>query len=223
MQAAGNDEPRWRALRAAALLGLSVGLLGCQGAYFLVDPEAAKKVKPDYGKIGHRKLAVLVWADQATIDEFPHVRRQFCGAVTYHLKKHLEKATFVSPRAVERLQETSGMDWQSMEANEICRELGCELLLRVELFEFTTRASKTTELRKARIGAALNLFECGEPEGIEPVYSGEVKITFPPGSLHGARSLNETDFLHAAVEYFAETAAKKFYAHEVKLQGRQAR
>lgn len=205
------------------LLLLSIGVPGgCPGAYFLVDPDRSKTVKADYGKIGKRKVAVLVWADRSTLDVYSQARRQVCRAVTYHMKKNLPKAKFVSPRTVTEFQDGSGLDWQSMSNQEIGKELKCDLLLRVDLLDFTTRASDTVELRKARISATVNMYECSPEAGLDAVYEKEVRITHPSGSLPAIVDVNEEDLLHEAVERFAAETAINFYDHEVKLNtGRQ--
>lgn len=201
------------------LLLLSIGVPGgCPGAYFLVDPEKSKTVKADYGKIGKREVAVLVWADRSTLDVYSQARRQVCRAVTYHMKKNLPEARFVSPRAVAALQDGSGLDWQSMSNQEIGKELKCDLLLRVDLLEFTTRASDTVELRKARISATVNMYDCSPEGGLDAVYEKEVRITHPSGSLPAIVDMSEEDLLHEAVERFAEETAINFYDHEVKLK-----
>ena len=204
------------------LLLLSVGVPGgCPGAYFLVDPDKSKTVKADYGKIGKRKVAVLVWADRSTLDEYYHARRQVCRAVTYHMKRHLPKARFVSPRDVAAFQNGSGLDWQSMSNQEIGKELKCDLLLRIDLLEFTTRASDTVELRKARIAATVNMYDCSPEAGLDAVYEKEVRVTYPSGSLPAKIDISEDDLLHDAVELFADETARNFYDHDVKLKGRR--
>jgi hypothetical protein len=205
-----------------SLLLLSFGVPGgCPGAYFLVDPEKTETVKADYGKIGDRKMAVLVWADRSTLDEYSQAGRQVCRAVTYYMKKNLPKAQFVSPREVAALQDGSGLDWQSMSNQEIGKELKCDLLLRLDLLEFTTRASDTVELRRARISATVNVYDCSPDRGLDAVYEKEIRITHPLGSLPAVADMSEEDLLHDAVERFAEETARCFYDHEVKLKGRR--
>ncbi len=211
----------WRGRFAVVgLLGaMGVGLLaGCQGFYFLTDPDKTETVEAEYGKISGRKVAVLVWADQSIHDEFPRATRSVCRAVTHYLTKNLPEADIVSARKVDDFTADTGRAWEGMGNNEICEALDCELVLRIDLLEFTSRASDTPELRKARIDATLNLYECGEDEIIEAVYEDELKVTFPPKALHGVQSMTETDLIHEVVEHFAQVTSRKFHAHEVKMQ-----
>lgn len=203
---------------ATALVTFSA--TGCQLGYFLTDPDATKKVPAEYDKIGGRRVAVVVWADRATLDEYPNARRQVARSMIHYLKTHLEKAQFVPEPRVHELQTKSAADWESMTNGEIAADLGCDLVLRIDLLEFTTRAADTPQLRKARVAGNVRLYESRPVENVDAVYDTDVKITYPPGSIHGTQEEDEADLLHGAVEYFAEMAARKFYAHEVKLKGR---
>lgn len=198
-------------------------MLGCQGAYFLTNPNESETVEPEYGKIDDRTLAVVVWADPSIMDEYPRSTYQVSRSVTHYLKKNLKEAKFVSPREIRDFQKQTNLDWESMDPGEIGKELDCDLVLRVDLVEFTPRASDTHQLHKARIEATLNLFECGPHKRLDPVYDDEVRITYPPGTVHGMQNTNEIDLIHQAVEHFAEVTSRKFYAHEIKLQDKPYR
>ncbi|HWL94770.1 MAG TPA: hypothetical protein VNT79_14715 [Phycisphaerae bacterium] len=207
---------RLRLMRFSLFAAIFSG--GCQAGYFLTDPDATKTVPAEYDKIGGRRVAVVVWADRTTLDEYPTARRQLARSITHHMRKQLEKAKFIDERRVHELQEKSGMDWEAMTNGEVAKELGCDLILRIDLLEFTMRASDTPQLRRARIAGSVRLYEARPVENIEAVYDADVKITYPPGSIHGTQDENETDLLYTAVEYFAEMVARKFHEHEVKLQ-----
>lgn len=201
-------------LALAALCGAS----GCQLGYFLTDPDATKKVPAEYDKIGSRRVGVVCWADRSTLDEYPTARRQVVRSLLHYLKKHLENAKFIPESKVYRLQEKSGADWEAMTNQEIAEDLGCDVVIRIDLLEFTTRASDTPQLQKARISGNIRLYDIKPKLNTEAAYDSDVKITYPKGSIHGAQDMTEADLLHGAVEYFAESVAQKFYEHEVKLQ-----
>ena len=207
-----------KALCGAWLLGGIVAFSGCAGLFFFTNPDASKEVKAKYNKIGDARLAVVVWADRSTLDEYPAARRQVCRAVTHHMKKSLEDAEFVTPKEIRKLQADSSRDWETMTPYEIARELGSDFVLRIDLLDFTTRASETRQLRKARVAATINLHDCRKDERLDAVYDDIIKTTFPPKSLHGVQDMTETDLLHEAVEHFAQATARKFYDHKVKLQ-----
>lgn len=189
---------------------------GCQSLYFLA-PDATEKVEPEY-TVGEGKLAVIVWTDQSTRDEYPRARTQICRSLTHHLSENVKKAELVPARRVEKLQEESGLDWASMSTNELCEALDCDYILRVDMEEFTTRASSTPHLRKARVDATINLYKKADRETIESVYRDSIRTLYPPETKHGAYDMDERDLMHAAIEYFSMMTARKFYAHEILLE-----
>lgn len=195
-----------------------MGTAGCQLGYFLTDPDATKKVPAEYDKIGARRVAIVCWADRSTLDEYPSARRQVTRSLLHYMKKNLEKAKFIPEPDVYKLQEKSGSDWEAMTNQEMAAELGCDVILRIDLLEFTTRASDTPQLQKARIAGNVRLYEVKPVLNTEAAYDSDVKITYPKGSIHGAQDMTEADLLHGAVEYFAEMVSQKFYEHEVKLK-----
>jgi hypothetical protein len=199
-------------------LGLLASSSGCQVGYFLTTEED-KEVKAECGRISSRKLAVIVWADQATLDEDPNVRKRICKAVTYYLKKNLPQGNLVPPDKVEALQERGSRAWEDMSTRELCDRLDCDMLLRIDLLEYTTRAGNTRELRKGRIRATVNLYD-GKPDAArEAVYQTEVVADYPPKAMHGVPDMDDTDLLHETIEHFAEMTARKFYDHKESLRG----
>ena len=194
---------------------------GCQAMYFLTDPEKQKDVPAEYGKIGERKVAVLVWADSPTLDMDRKARRRVCDAVTYDMKKHLDKATFKEPKEVQNFQERSGLDWESMSVGQLCGELKTDFILRIDLLEYTTRRADARELQKARVRGTVNLYECGDTAGENAVYSTEVVADFPPAGANRLHDLDDDALLHEAVVAFGQAVGQKFYDHGVSMRGRQ--
>lgn len=192
---------------------------GCQLAY-LFAPDAKEEIQPEY-TIGENSVAVIVWADQSIMDEYPQARTQICRSLSHHLQAGVPEARVVSSRRVEDLQNDSGLNWSQMKTNDLCKELDCDYILRVDLENFTTRASNTPHLRKARVDASMNLYKKAERETIQSVYQDEIRTLYPPESKHGAFDMDERDLMHAAIEFFSIKAAEKFYAHEILLEDKR--
>lgn len=212
-----------RRMALGLLLACGLALGGCQAAYFLTDPDKEKEVKAEYSKIGSRKVAVVVWADQAMLDMYPRVRYQVAKAAAYYMQKHLSAAKFVDADEVRKMQTGEGADWENMSAKDVSRRLSCDLVLRIDLLDFTTRASETRELRKGRIRGVLNLYEGGQEARDDAAYNTDVVVTYPPASVHGTVDLDDEQIIHETVELFAQTVAEKFYDHGESLRGPENR
>ena len=202
----------------AMILCLFLTQAGCALFYFL-SPETQKPVKAEYAKMGSRKIAVVVWADRSTLDIDRRARRRVCDAVLFEMRKHLTEAGFIDARKVEDLQERSGLDWESMTHAELCRRLKADMILRVDLLEFTPRAADTRELRRGRVRATVNLYEGGDDASEEAVYQTEAIANYPP-SNEPITELSDSDLMREVTVEFGQAVARKFYDHEVSYRGR---
>lgn len=194
---------------------------GCQLGYFLT-PTETQEVKAEYARLEGKTVAVVVWAGRATLDIDPKARRRVCDAVVYEMKRHLPSAIYVSPRTIEDFQKNSGLDWESMDHTELCEHLKCDLLLRIDLLEYTTRAADVRELRKARVSASVAVYECGPTARPDAAYSADIEALYPPRGEQAPMEEDDRDLLNGARQMFAQMTARKFYDHEVTLRGRDA-
>jgi hypothetical protein len=200
---------------AACLLIFAAG--GCQLAYFLT-PEQQKPVKAEYARMADKKVAVIVWADQTTLDFDRRARRRVCDAVVYDLKKHLPAARFVEARAIEQLQQ-EGPWWETLGNAELCKRLGADLIVRIDLLTYTTRAADTKELRKGRVQGTVNVYECGAEASADAAYQTEVTATYPSAKDSSVNELGDSELLRATVSAFGQAVGRKFYDHEVSYRG----
>lgn len=205
------------------VIGLGVSCLaatGCQLMYFLT-PEKGKKVKAEFTKLENKEVAVVVWADRPTLDVDPHARRRIREAVLYDLKKHLPKSRFTTSEKIENLQEHSGMDWERMNNQELCGKLNCDILMRIDLLEYTTRGSEARELRKGRVKGAISVYECAEGAPDEPVYTTDLTSSYPSEREKHVTDLSDGELLREAVVQFGQAVGQKFYEHEETYHGPQ--
>ena len=195
---------------------------GCQLAYFFT-PEKGEKIKAEYTKLEHKEVGVVVWADRPTLDVDPHARRRIREAVLYDLKKHLPKSTFTPSEKIENLQERSGMDWERMTNQELCAKLQCDVLMRIDLLEYTTRGSEARELRKGRVKGSINVYECQGGAAEDAVYQTDVTSNYPSETEKHVTDLSDGELLREAVVQFGQAVGQKFYDHEETYHGPRRR
>jgi len=205
---------RLRRIRLASLAWIVFCGTGCQGMYFLF-PEKKELRTAECNQITNQRVGVLVWAEQATLDYDALARVRVGKTVTFYLKKNLPEASFVDPMTVARMQDRGAIDWEGMSNTELCKELKCDMLLRIDLLEYTTRALSARELRKGRVRGTVNLYSTNESAGSDPVYRSEVVATYPPASTQGVLDQTDEDILRATVDEFGLEVARKFYAYEI--------
>ena len=206
-----NCGARWAQLAClAAFLCCSTG---CQLPYFLMS-DKKEKHPAECNAISNQKVAVLVWAEQATLDADALARVRVGKTVTYYLKKNLTEATFVDPVTIARMQDRGQIDWEAMSNAELCKELKCDMLVRIDLLEYTTRALSARELRKGRVRGSVNLYSADATTGGDAIYRSEVVATYPPSSTQGLLDQSDEDILRETVDEFGLAVARKFHAYE---------
>lgn len=192
------------------------GLTGCQGLFFMLNSERKEKVTAECGKLAGKKVAIAVWADQSTLDMDPHAPFSTASSVEYFLrenaaKKELKGMTLVDSRTVADLQERLGNGGPMMPNGDLAKQVGADLVLRIDLFAYTTRASEANGLIMGQVGGNIMLQGVGDAE---PIYRTEVSSQFPEDSKMGVMDKTDEEVLHETLRLFGESVARKFFSYE---------
>jgi hypothetical protein len=206
-------------LVGAALPVLLLSLCSCKALVYAIAataPEPTEKVKADYTGLEGRRVLILVWADQATLFEHPHIRFELAEYVAYQLKDRIDNIGMVSNRSVADYQQ-SNYDWASLRPQRVGEEFKADVVIHVELLEYTTRGSGTRHLLSGRGRAAVGVYEVADEVDEKRAYRTEVHAKFPEkGTLGVFESSREV--VHAGtLDLLAKAIAQKFYDHEMPL------
>lgn len=208
-------------LGLAMLLGLLVlsgGMCGCGSLSYVVQmlvPQGKGKwIEAQSEALSKgKKVLILVYADEAI--QYRHgqlARYDTASMVAKEMQSQLE-VDVVDPAAVEQFQ-ASHLNWADRHPSQIGRErYGADLVLYIELEEFTTAAEESGELLRGNIRGNCSLYSTsGESEGGQ-LWHGKVKAAYPPdipvmveiGAVERIRS--ET------IKLFAKRLVRHFYGH----------
>ena len=202
-----------RTLECVPIAAIIYCASGCQLAYFL-NSEKKEQHAAECNAISNQKVGVVVWAEQATLDSDALARVRVGKTVTYYLKTNLPQATFVDPVTIARMQDRGQVDWEGMSNEQLCKELKCDMLLRIDLLEYTTRALSARELRKGRVRGSVNLYSADASTGGDALYRSEVVATYPPSSTQGVLDQSDETILRQTVDEFGIAVARKFHSYE---------
>lgn len=212
-RAALRREQFVRALMCVLAAAVHYCASGCQLAYFLNSGKMEQHAA-ECNAISNQKVGVVVWAEQATLDFDALARVRVGKTVTYYLRTNLPQATFVDPVTIARMQDRGQVDWEGMSNAELCKELKCDMVLRIDLLEYTTRALSARELRKGRVRGSVNLYSADASTGGDAIYRSEVVATYPPSSTQGVLDQTDETILRQTVDEFGLAVARKFHAYE---------
>jgi hypothetical protein len=194
--------------------------LGCNLVslpFVLFAPEPTKKVNAEYAHLKGKKVLILVWAEQATLYEYPHVQLEVASAVRYSLKEKFKDIEIVSPTDVDRYMK-SHPDWSTEHPSRLGRQQKADLVMMVELLEFTTREPGSPGLFRGRVRARVTVYDLTQheeqPKGIA---LKPAEAIYPPDKPIGVLRADDRTIRAETYKEFGRVVAEKFYDHEVKI------
>src|SRR5262249_18285030 len=154
-----------------------------------------KKVSAEFDKLDGKTTAIIVWADQATLDEDFAARYRVADTLRYNISKSIKGAKLVDIREITDYQETTGSDWEGKTNAELGKHFKADYVMRVDLLEYTTRARDAREVRKGRIRATISMFDMNKPNPDKAVYGTEISASWPPDTRTNILAASDADIL----------------------------
>ncbi len=195
-------------------------LCGCGSLLFLLNSEKLKSVAAECDKLRGQRVALVVWAEHSTLDADPFACERTARAISLFFsgntgKKELRGTTFIDQQDVSKLQEQLGNVGPTLPNDEIARRLKADMVLRIDLFEYTTRPPEANGLILGKVSGNIALQSASEAAA---VYRSEASATFPENSRMGSLDRTDEEVLTQTLNTFGELVARKFYAHEEKYK-----
>ena len=184
--------------------------------YVLFAPEPTEKVKAEFAHLEGRRVLVLVWAEQATLYEYPNVQIEIASYVRYLLKEKFSDLDVASPSHVSRYMK-SRPDWATEHPAAIGRHFKADIVMMVELMEFTTREPGSPNLFRGRARARITVYDLtGEDDRPKGFALKPAEAVYPPDRPIGVLRADDRVIRAQTYKEFARAFTRKFYDHEVK-------
>ncbi|MEE8171217.1 MAG: hypothetical protein V3T70_11785 [Phycisphaerae bacterium] len=207
-------------IRIGVLIAALAAIGGCRGLAFLAASEKQKNVQAECDKLGGRRVAVVVWAEPSTLDVYPLAQYHTARHVNYVFEVNrgrgeLKGTSFVSATRVNDLQEQLGANGPLLSNADLAERLKVDIVIRIDLYEYTTRAPEANGLIKGRVSGNLAVQRAGQ---VEPLYRTELSAGYPEDSGIGLLDQSDDEVLNETMRRFADRVARKFYAHQVEYE-----
>lgn len=207
------------ALAGALLIGavLATGTGGCDWLVPLAFlGEHREKIPAEFDKLKGKTVAIVVWAAQETLFDYPHVRLELGLHIGERIRAELRDVRIVDGRRIEDHVQRSLLD--AIDPEEIGRRFDCDMVVYVELLEFQMRDPDAPDFLRADIRASVAVYDLRvDPDEPKRYELEEVTAVYPPNH---PLLFNETNALvvrKEAYELFAEMVARKFYKYKVEM------
>ncbi|MCK4660731.1 MAG: hypothetical protein KAV82_14520 [Phycisphaerae bacterium] len=209
---------RFMILKALLIaVGLSTVLCGCSYLLplaFVATPK--QKVAPEYDKLANTRILVLVWADPATLFDYPYVRLELASYVRDKLAAELSNIELVDPVRVADYQQRT-LDG-SLDPERVGREFDANTVVYLELLQFQIRDSSAPDFLRAQIEASVAVYDLdADPDEPKIYHLKPVEVLYPEQGGVLFSTSNSAQVRQAGYALFAEKVARKFYEYEEEL------
>jgi len=202
--------------RLALATFLIAGAAGCDWLVPLAFFQHKEKIPPEFGKLGGERVALVIWAAQETLFDYPHVRMELALHIADHIGSNVEDVDLIDGRLIEDYLERSLST--ATDPEDIGKEFDCGYVIYIELLEFQMRDPEAPDLLRGKIASSVTVYDMkADPDEARQYELAAVEALYPE---HAPLLLNETNALivrKQAYEKYSEMVARKFYEHEVEM------
>jgi hypothetical protein len=213
-----------RRLRGAALalaLVLAVTTSGCEilGQAFAVwfAPRHPKKQIEAEHHLEAKRLVIVPYAGNDVLFEYPTAPLEVSRDLVHELVGNLGKriGAIIHPVQVARWQE-SNLEWPNMSLEAIAETFQADVLLYVELEQYTMLETGSPNLLRGQVRARVQVIEADAEAN--PVYESIVETRFPEQRPVAEGELSVRRIRAVVTRLFARDLVRRFYDHEVPLE-----
>jgi hypothetical protein len=208
---------RWLAVCTLGVLASGCQLLGL-AAYTAPDPT----VGPKYKGLAGEKGAVMVWADNATSIDWPHLQLDVARGITARLEDAAKKpkqypelkgTVFAAPESVVRFQRDHP-ESAVQSVTDVAPRLDLTRLIYIEIQQFSTRPEESQELYRGSLVGNLKVVEVLNGRAKVTYTEENIKTTYPEKSPEeGVPAGSDIQMYEKTLEVFSEQIANRFMTH----------
>ena len=212
-------------MRTITRLVAVMALAGTSGGCALLTPfavigEHKERIAPEFDKLAGRRSAILVWADAATLFDYPMARFELATYIHDKLRDEMRSRELgidlIDTRDVEDyIQQNPGAQ---VDPGMVGRNFKTDFVIYIELVEMQIRDPDQPQLLQGRIQALVQVHDLrADPDVTNQYELTPVTIVYPergPVMINATNSLNIRRMLY---HKSAETIARKFYEHTIDM------
>lgn len=211
---------RWKQFHLTLLVVFAL-VAGCR----LLTPlifvgEHRKKVTPEFDKLAHSRAAILVWAHQSTLFDYPYARFELATYIGDKLYAEMGQrglgVEVVDPRDVENFIQQN-VD-AGIDPRAVGKHFDADYVIYLEVLEFQIRDAEQPQFLRGRIHASVTVHDIRADPDLPRTYElAPVECVYPEHGPVLLGATNSPQIREATYRKFSELVARKFYEHTVAL------
>ncbi len=181
-------------------------------------------IPPAYADLHGQSVAVMTWADDAIMIDFPDVRLDLAGSIQMKLQqaqqakvKELKDMTFATTAAAVVRWQNNHPENDTLPLPQVAPKLNASRVIYVELSNLQTRSDASVELYRGTATATLQVVEVvpGVAQGKVAYEESGITVVFPPKAREeGTPDGSDFAIYRGTVDALAGELAKRFVPHE---------
>jgi hypothetical protein len=188
-------------------------LSGCWAAV-AYDRMNGHTVAAQYNGIASHSVAIVVYADDATLWEYASAREDVSAFIAQRLRMDIPTCRLVNYRDVAQWQDET-LHWEALQVKDIGKHFSVDRVIYIELLEYSAHEPGASDLLRGRIRASAKVYETNTP-GDNPAWHGQFETFFPTDGPADISRTNELTVRKMALEFFSKKVVDCFYDHNEK-------
>lgn len=201
---------RLRPFLLASMVLVPFALSGCW-LFAAAGQVAGTKVTAEYSGLKNASVAIVVYADQATTDEFTENRKELSTFVATTLRSKIPTVRVLNPQEVINWQDDT-VNWFGLPEKDIAKHFSVDRVLYIELLNYTSRMGGGYGDLQGDIRANCKIFE-RESVGNSPVWTGTIESRWPKNGPLEATASDERAVRSRTLQLFADDLVSHLYDH----------
>jgi len=199
-----------RLVAGGLLVALLLALPGCWAAA-AYERTVGRPVAAQYQGLPNHSVAVVVYADDATLWEYASAREDVAAFVAQQLRMNLPTIKLLDYREVANWQQET-LHWEALQVKDIGKHFSVDRVIYVELVEYAAHEPGSADLLRGRIRANAQVFETTAPGGTA-AWHADIEAFFPLDGPSDISHSNELTVRKQALELFSKKLVYSFYDH----------
>ena len=203
-----------RSLFVALLLPLS--LSGCQLLGYSEEVQG-HAVDAQYKGLDGKSVALVLYADQATTNEFPASREELSAFISSKLREKSPTCKLLDYHEVLNWQDET-INWFGLTEKQIGKHFSVDRVLYIELLDYSVAVHKGFGDIQGHIRANCKVYEVESP-AIDPVWSTVLDVSYPEDHPVDPSQTSPDALRASLLEKFADKLTNCFWDHHEYDQG----
>lgn len=170
-----------------------------------------------YAGLAGNSVAIVVYAPQATLNEYTATREEICAFVVNQMRQHMPTTRILDPDDLITWQ-NSTLNWANLSARDIGRHFNVDRVIAIQVLDYSTKRPLGVSNFQGRLRVQCHIYNTAEDAAgldanghLAPAWTGLVDAAWPSGKPLDPTQTNESAVRLRTLDAFADLLVQFFY------------